>query len=340
LDDAIASHKKAIELNPKFANVHGALGDALRDKGQLDEAIASYKKAIELNLKFAPYHSNMGIALARKGQLDEAIECYKRAIELDPKLALARLNLGIELAGKGQLNEAIACFNKAIELDPKLANAHGALGDALLDKGQLDEAIACYNKAIELNPKLTLARSRLAQAQRLAAFQCKLAALRKGNFKPSTHDERLGLSELCIIKKLYRTAARLYADTFAADPKLADDLTAGHRYNAACYAALAAAGHGEDAAKLDAKERERLRKQALDWLRADLTLHTKHLESGQAADRAQVRQQMMHWQQDSDLAAIRDVAALAKLPADERQACEKLWADVAALLKKAREVTK
>jgi hypothetical protein len=135
-------------------------------------------------------------------------------------------------------------------------------------------------------------------------------------------------------------AAGLYADAFAADPKLADDLTAGHRYNAACYAALAAAGQGEDAAKLDAKERARLRKQALDWLRADLVLRTKQLESGQAADRAQVRQQMRHWQQDSDLAAIRDKAALAQRPADERQACEKLWADVASLLRKAGGETK
>jgi len=35
----------------------------------------------------------------------------------------------------------------------------------------------------------------------------------------------------------------------------------------------------------------------------------------------------------SDLAGIRDPAAVAKLPADEQEACKKLWADVAALLK-------
>ena len=37
--------------------------------------------------------------------------------------------------------------------------------------------------------------------------------------------------------------------------------------------------------------------------------------------------------QGPDLAGIRDPAAVAKLPANEREACEKLWADVAALLK-------
>ena len=35
-----------------------------------------------------------------------------------------------------------------------------------------------------------------------------------------------------------------------------------------------------------------------------------------------------------------DKAALAKLPAEERAACEKLWADVAALLKKAEAPAK
>ena len=112
-----------------------------------------------------------------------------------------------------------------------------------------------------------------------------------------TTKERLGLAGVCQGKKLHHTAAGLYAAAFAADPKLADDLKAAHRYNAACYAALAAAGQGEDAAKLDDKEKTRLRKQALDWLRADLALRTKQLESGKPADRAEVQQTMRHWQQ-------------------------------------------
>ena len=171
--------------------------------------------------------------------------------------------------------------------------------------------------------------------ERLAAAPGQTPRLPEGHYKPTTNDERLGLVEWCQIKKLNHTAAGLYAAAFAADPKLADDLKAGHRYNAACFAALAAAGQGEDAAKLDDKERTRLRKQALDWLRADLALRTKQLETGKPADRAEVQQTMRHWQKDTDLAGIRDAAALAKLPADEQKAFTQLWADVAALLKKA-----
>ena len=50
-----------------------------------------------------------------------------------------------------------------------------------------------------------------------------------------------------------------------------------------------------------------------------------------------IRQTPPHRQKDLDLAGIRDPAAVAKLPADEQEACKKLWADVAGLLKKLEE---
>ena len=337
LDEAIAWHRKAIELDPKLAAAHTNLGLALQDKGQLDEAIACHRKAIELKPKSAAAHTNLGCALHGKGQLDEAVACHRKAIELDPKLATAHNSLGSVFYGKGQLDEAIACFKKAIEFDPKYVNAHTNLGSALYGKGQVDEAIASFKKAIELDPKFAAARSNLAQAERMAAFRDKLAAFQNGSYTPASNAERLGLVEWCQIRKLHHTATSLYAAAFAADPKLAADLGASHRYDAACYAALSAAGQGEDAAKLDDKERTRLRQQALDWLRADLALQAKQLETGKPANRAEVQKTMRHWQQDTDLAGIRDAAALAKLPADEQKAWTQLWTDVAELLTKAEE---
>ncbi len=235
---------------------------------------------------------------------------------------------------QGQLDEAdrlLAC--KAIELDPKYANAHTNLGAVLCDKRLPDEAIACFRKAIELDPKQAQAPANLVRAERLAAGRDKLPAFQDGSYTPATTGERIELAEWCQIKKLYHTAARLYADAFIADPKLADDLDSAYRYNAACNAALAAAGRGEDAAKLDDKERTRLRQHALDWLRADLTPRGKRLEGGTPADRAAARRMLRDWQKDADLAGIRDPDALAKLPADEQKAFAQLWVDVAELLK-------
>ena len=98
---------------------------------------------------------------------------------------------------------------------------------------------------------------------------------------------------------------------------------------------MAAAGQGEDAAKLDETEKARLRRQALDWLRADLAARTNN-ESGPPPTATKCRP-LKHSQKDGDLAGIRDAAALAKLPAEECAACEKPWSDVVLFLKNVAE---
>jgi serine/threonine-protein kinase len=338
-DRAIANFRTAVALDPQFARAHFCLGNALKHKSQVDEAIASYRTAIALDPKNAGAHNNLGDALRANGQVDEAIARFRTAIALDPNLAPAHYNLGSAVAAKGRLDEASACYQKAIALDPKYAEAHCNLGSILRRQGRFARSLAAYTRGHELGTKRPgwpyPSAEWVRQAENLAAMDSKLPAFLKGEFQPKDAAERLGLAGVCKAKTLHHTASGLYAAAFAADPKLADNLKAGHRYNAACLAALAAAGQGEDAAKLDDKERTRLRQQALDWLRADLALRRKQLESGKPADRAAVQQALHHWQQDSDLTGLRDEAALAKLPPEERPGCDRLWIEVAALLKKA-----
>lgn len=181
-----------------------------------------------------------------------------------------------------------------------------------------------------------VASRQLQQCERLIGLDEKLSAVLSGAAELADAPERLALGQLCQrYKHRHATAARFYADAFAADPKLADDQTARHRYNAACSAVLAAAGQGTDADKLDAAERRRLRQQALTWLRADLDLCGKHLEGDQPVQRPAMWQMLHTWQRDTDLAGVRDADALHKLSAEERAPWRKLWADVGDLLKKA-----
>jgi hypothetical protein len=168
----------------------------------------------------------------------------------------------------------------------------------------------------------------------LLALEAKLPDVLAGKLQPADNRERHGLIQVCRLQQRYTALVKLYAAAFAADAKLADDLRAGHRYCATCAAALAAAGQGTDAGKLDDKERTHLRQQALDWLRADLDLWRKRLADGTVAERQTMRKLLQNWQADPDLASIREPEALKKLPAEEREAWQKLWADVAELLKK------
>jgi len=57
----------------------------------------------------------------------------------------------------------------------------------------------------------------------------------------------------------------------------------------------------------------------LDWLRADLVLRNRQLESGKPEARAEVSQKLNHWKVDRDLAGVRDPEALIKLPDDEKR---------------------
>jgi DNA-directed RNA polymerase specialized sigma24 family protein len=151
-----------------------------------------------------------------------------------------------------------------------------------------------------------------------------------------TPDERrlLELAYVCHLTRRHAAASRFATDAFRAEPKGADDLRAGHRYNAACYAALAGAGKGDDAPK-DDNDRAALRAQALGWLRADVAAWTKVLDGGNPQACATVQATMRHWQGDPDLVSIRHPWSLLRLPADERRPWQKLWADVDELLKKA-----
>src|SRR5262249_24930403 len=148
-------------------------------------------------------------------------------------------------------------------------------------------------------------------------------------------EERVKLAWLCQFKRLNHAATSFFKEAFAVAPKLTDNL--GARSSAARVAALAGCGQGKDSDKLDDKERERLRLQALEWLRADLTAWRLLLDKDAAKVWPTVRAKMRYWLADRAFAGVRGPEALAKLPDDERRAWQQLWDDVAGLLKKALE---
>jgi WD40 repeat protein len=144
-------------------------------------------------------------------------------------------------------------------------------------------------------------------------------------------EERLAFARFADDHKKFAFATRLRAAALESDPNLADDRRAQHRYHAARAAALAAAGQGQDEPPLDGAAKANLRRQALDWLKAERSAWGRFLESGSPQAGPNVVQKLGYWKQDSDLAGIRDAATLAKLPADEQKAFAQLWADVDAM---------
>jgi hypothetical protein len=133
-------------------------------------------------------------------------------------------------------------------------------------------------------------------------------------------------------KRWNRAAARFYEEALRAEPKL----NARHRYNAACAAALAAAGKGKDDPAPDESARAKLREQALDWLVAELKAWRRVSMIVEPGNKELVASTLDHWKGDPDLAGIRDTQELAKLPDEERAALKQLWDDVDGLLTKVK----
>jgi serine/threonine-protein kinase len=182
-----------------------------------------------------------------------------------------------------------------------------------------------------------------------------LPAIRRGEHLRLDDDERLALVGVCQSQGLYHAAARIYADAFAADPNLPEDLTEGFRswvarahqpvgrieelttecrYPAARCAALAGCGLGTDETRPDEAERRRWREQARDWLHTDLAVWARTLDGGSRAARVLVRNKLTHWLADPGLAGVRDVGAVEKLSEQERDRWLALWKEVDALLKR------
>jgi serine/threonine-protein kinase len=168
----------------------------------------------------------------------------------------------------------------------------------------------------------------------MVELEGRLPAVIRGDDKPKDAAEKLEFAKFASNTKQFGSSARLYAEAFQADPKLAEDVKPENRYEAASSAALAAAGKGNDKLPLDEPEKARWRKQALDWLRADLAHWTKQVETGKPEAKELVSQKLRKWKADADLAGIREPDGLAKLPESEQTEWRALWADVEALLKR------
>src|SRR5262249_23890564 len=91
----------------------------------------------------------------------------------------------------------------------------------------------------------------------------------------------------------------------------------------------------EDAAQVDPKGRDRWRQQALTWLRADLDLWAKQAQNNNPKVRALVATTLKRWWSDPDLASLRVMSDLVKLPVEAGQTCIKLWTGVETVLKRA-----
>ncbi len=139
---AIQSAKRAIELAPKLADAHSALG-LLLFQGNLDAKAA--RAPFELSRQLGEGETRVmaqyaGYA-ASMGQDQEALVAINRAVLLDPLNALVhRIRGKVHFAAR-RYPEAIASLRETIKLSPDLSETRAKIGEVLLAEGKNAEAL-------------------------------------------------------------------------------------------------------------------------------------------------------------------------------------------------------
>jgi TolB-like protein/Tfp pilus assembly protein PilF len=134
--------RQAIELNPKSARAHVALGYLhMNDDWDWTAADREIRKALELEPGSADVLHAAGSLYLVLGRVGDSVKMFLAAVARDPLRASSYSNLGVAYFADGRLEEAEEAFRKSIQLRPNAGYTHNGLGLVLLWKGDLNGAL-------------------------------------------------------------------------------------------------------------------------------------------------------------------------------------------------------
>ncbi len=155
-EEASASSRKAIELDPDDFIAHWTLGRIHFSTGDLEKALGLFKRVIELKPGFFSAYSDLAQTCEGLGRTEEAQVARRQVLELLPNYLLqnpddarARMYYALALVINGQNDDALREGTKALELsadDPMMlyncACLYARLGESVRAVDTLRQAIA------------------------------------------------------------------------------------------------------------------------------------------------------------------------------------------------------
>jgi serine/threonine-protein kinase len=144
MDDAVATGRRAVALDPNSPAAQAALGYALNLNLNQKEAIAHFERAYRLAPGDPRIIGDYALALRFVDRNREAIPLVERATVLDPLNVRSFVRQGQILLYARRYGEAIEAFHHAMALEPKDEETFSWLGDALILAGKPKEALAAF----------------------------------------------------------------------------------------------------------------------------------------------------------------------------------------------------
>ena len=152
--------KKALVLKPEFPEAWNNLGTLYLLNEKWDKAIAGFQKASEDILYKTPYfaYHNMGLAYFNKGEYKKAVDNYLHALRSFPSYSLCHYNLARAYEADKNWDKAVSSYQKAIFHYPEYEAAHLTLGKLFLKLGKKEKAGKELRLAAEIDPEGIYAR--------------------------------------------------------------------------------------------------------------------------------------------------------------------------------------
>jgi predicted Zn-dependent protease len=140
--------KRALELDPNFADAYAGLGVEYGNLGQSSLAAENVKKAYALRDRVSEHEKYRIAGLYYQdvtGELEQAIQVYELWAKSYPQDLVPPGTLGVIYSELGQYEKSVAGTQEALRLEPNLAVGYGNLASGYLALNRPDDA----KKAIE-----------------------------------------------------------------------------------------------------------------------------------------------------------------------------------------------
>lgn len=171
-----AAALQALELDETLAEAHNSLAVVeLFYAWNFSAAEAEFRRALALNPGYADAHQRYGLLLTASGRFDEARQALATAQALDPlSLIIATLAAYPDYYG-GRPEDAVDQLARVIQRDVDFSMAHYRRALALVELGRLDEAEA----ELQISLRLSNDRDVLAALARVWARQGRVSEARE-----------------------------------------------------------------------------------------------------------------------------------------------------------------
>ncbi len=155
--DELRLWQDVAEKNPFHARARNMIGIIANRRGNKAEALASYRRAVEIDPRYAEARVNLGSIYLDQGMPDAALSEFITAVRLqslDPiDTAILYMNIARYHILKGSADKAVSYLVLARQLTPNEAAVYHYLGIAYRDEGRPDIAEENFRKARQLNPE-------------------------------------------------------------------------------------------------------------------------------------------------------------------------------------------